>query len=207
MTRLFFSVFYNSLDPILNRCVLLPCLYLPNQMSPFCFPSQLLFTLPEESRWWRLRLTLVYSHISAQTHTHTHTSSWLFTITSFLLLHYENKKPQTTTFLIKFFLGAFFCLSTPSLKEPLVDFFWRFFYFQGARKHRSLPKALRMSFFLICWPWWSSINVFTSLLTGCVFKLTSITLLIPLVDPFWDIWLLRQYLCRCYPCKVICSSI
>ena len=141
-----------GLDLSLTQPLLLPCLYLPNQTSQFCFPSQLLFAQPEKSRWRRLRphlQTLVCSHTQMRTNAHTFLHGFLPLPSLFSLI--ADKKPQTTTFLIKF-LWALFCLTTPSLNEkPLVDFFDSFSAFREREKRRSLPKALRMSFlFVFC---------------------------------------------------------
>lgn len=83
-------------------------------------------------------------HESARENTHFLHGSFCHPLPSFLS-HQREKKPQTTTFLIKF-LWALFCLATPSLNlkknQALVDlFFWQFFCFQGARKASVPPQG------------------------------------------------------------------
>lgn len=142
----FFSLFLRGLDLSLAWPLLLPCLYLPNQTSQFCFSSQLLFAQAEKSRWQRLRHTLAnmsaltrthkFSNLHTRTHRNTHTFM-VFTITSLFTSLITDKKPQTTTFLIKF-LWALFCLTTPSLKNLWLTLFLTVFLFSGSEK-TSVP--------------------------------------------------------------------
>lgn len=142
----FFFFFLRGLDLSLAWPLLLPCLYLPNQTSQFCFSSQLLFAQAEKSRWQRLRHTLAnmsaltrthkFSNLHAHTHRNTHTFM-VFTITSLFTSLITDKKPQTTTFLIKF-LWALFCLTTPSLKNLWLTLFLTVFLFSGSEK-TSVP--------------------------------------------------------------------
>lgn len=123
----------------------------------FCFFA--FFSLPAVTcSAWNVQMaraqthlqTLVYSQ-THRIHTRVHGKTHIFFMVLFaipspsFLSHQREKKPQTTTFLIKF-LWALFCLATPSLNlkknQALVDlFFWQFFCFQGARKASVPPQG------------------------------------------------------------------
>lgn len=104
----FFSFFFlRGLDLSLAWPLLLPCLYLPNQTSQFCFSSQLLFAQAEKSRWQRLRHTL--ANMSALTRTH-----------KFSNLHAHRQKH---TYFHGFYHYFLFSLSLP-IKSPKQPLFW-----------------------------------------------------------------------------------